>query len=92
MLRPTREGALPNELQALVRREFDRAAMEQRADTAKLNLTLKDQLIAKGITFEASDKKAFRKALSAAGFYGEWRGKFGEDNWKTLEAAVGALA
>jgi tripartite ATP-independent transporter DctP family solute receptor len=84
--------ALPDELQAIVRREFDQAAVEQRADTAKLNLTLKDQLIAKGINFEASDKEAFRKGLSSAGFYKEWRGKFGEDNWKTLEAAVGALA
>ena len=28
--------ALPDDLQAIVRREFDRAAMEQRADTAKL--------------------------------------------------------
>lgn len=55
-------------------------------------MTLKDQLVAKGITFEASDKEAFRKGLSTAGFYKEWRGKFGEDNWKTLEAAAGALA
>lgn len=84
--------ALPDDLQALVRKEFDQAALEQRADTAKLNLTLKDQLTAKGITFEASDKEAFRKELSATGFYKEWRGKFGEDNWKTLEAAAGALA
>jgi TRAP-type transport system periplasmic protein len=84
--------ALPDELQAIVRREFDQAAIEQRADTAKLNLTLKDQLIAKGITFDVPDKEAFRKGLSTAGFYREWRGKFGEDNWKTLEAAVGALA
>lgn len=84
--------ALPDELQAMVHREFDRAAMEQREDTSKLNLTLKDQLVAKGITFEAADKEAFRKGLSTAGFYKEWRGKFGEDNWKTLEAAVGSLA
>ncbi|MCK1351362.1 TRAP transporter substrate-binding protein [Bradyrhizobium sp. CW7] len=84
--------ALPDELQAIVRREFDQAAMEQRADTAKLNLTLKDQLVAKGISFEVSDKEAFRKELSAAGFYKEWRAKFGEDNWKILEAAAGALA
>ena len=84
--------ALPDELQAMVRREFDQAAMEQRDDTTKLNLTLKDQLIAKGITFAAADKDAFRKALSAAGFYKEWRGKFGEDNWNMLEASVGALA
>ncbi|WP_315836550.1 TRAP transporter substrate-binding protein [Bradyrhizobium prioriisuperbiae] len=84
--------ALPDELQALVRREFDQAAVEQRADVGKLNLTLKDQLIAKGITFVQPDKDAFRKGLTTAGFYKEWRTKFGEDNWKTLESAVGALA
>lgn len=84
--------ALPDELQALVRREFDQAAVEQREDTAKLNLTLKDQLTAKGITFVQPDKDAFRKGLTTAGFYKEWRAKFGEDNWKTLESAVGALA
>ena len=49
-------------------------------------------LVAKGLTFEATDKEAFRKALSAAGFYKEWRGKFGEDGWKVLEGVVGALA
>ncbi len=84
--------ALPSDLQALVRREFDQAVLEQRDDTAKLNLTLKNQLVAKGITFETPDKEAFRKGLSAAGFYKEWRGKFGEQNWKMLEDAVGALA
>lgn len=85
-------AALPDDLKAVVKREFDRAASEQREDTVKLNTTLKDQLIAKGLTFEASDKPAFRKALSDAGFYKEWRGKFGEDNWKALEAVVGSLA
>ncbi|PSC04188.1 ABC transporter substrate-binding protein [Alsobacter soli] len=85
-------AALPEDLQALVRKEFDRAAQEQREDTLKLNATLKDQLSAKGITFEKADKDAFRKALSASGFYSEWRGKFGEDNWKALESVVGAMA
>lgn len=85
-------AALPDDLKALVKREFDRAADEQRDDTTKLNATLKEQLIGKGLTFEATDKDAFRKALSAAGFYKEWRGKFGEDNWKVLEGVVGALA
>ncbi len=85
-------NALPDDLKAIVKRELDRAALEQRDDTMKLNTTLKDQLIAKGLTFEVADKEAFRKGLSAAGFYKEWRGKFGEDNWKALEAVVGALA
>jgi tripartite ATP-independent transporter DctP family solute receptor len=84
--------ALPADLQDLVRREFDRAAIEQRDDTAKLNASLKDQLVAKGLTFVEPDKDSFRKALTAAGFYKEWRGKFGEENWKTLENVVGELA
>ena len=50
------------------------------------------QLVAKGLTFEKSDTDSFRKALTAAGFYKEWRGKFGEDNWKVLESVVGELA
>jgi tripartite ATP-independent transporter DctP family solute receptor len=85
-------NALPSDLQAIVRREFDRAALEQREDTVKLSTSLKDQLIAKGLTFEAVDKAAFRKGLSESGYYKEWRGKFGEDNWKALEAVVGGLA
>jgi tripartite ATP-independent transporter DctP family solute receptor len=84
--------ALPDDLQEIVRREFDRATLEQRTDTAKLNATLKDQLVAKGLVFEQPDKDAFRRDLTAAGFYKEWRGKFGEDNWKILESVVGALA
>ena len=85
-------NALPGDLQAIVRREFDRAAIEQREDTVKLNASLKDQLVAKGLTFETVDNAPFRKALSEAGFYKEWRGKFGEENWKALESVVGTLA
>lgn len=85
-------NALPADLQTIVKREFDRAAIEQREDTTKLNVSLKDQLVAKGLAFESVDKAAFRKALSDAGYYKEWRGKLGEDNWKALEAVVGSLA
>jgi tripartite ATP-independent transporter DctP family solute receptor len=83
--------ALPKDLQEIVRREFDRAALEQRDDTAKLSGSLKDELIAKGLTFEPADKDAFRKALADSGYYKDWRSKFGEDNWKILESVVGSL-
>jgi tripartite ATP-independent transporter DctP family solute receptor len=85
-------SGLPGDLQDLVRKEFSRAAEEQRADNAALSASLKDQLVAKGLKFESADTAAFRKALSESGFYKEWRGKFSEDNWKVLEAAVGSLA
>ena len=38
------------------------------------------------------DKKPFQDALKAAGFYAEWRGKFGEEAWKVLERYSGALS
>ncbi|GJE60708.1 TRAP transporter substrate-binding protein [Methylobacterium trifolii] len=85
-------GRLPESLQEIVRREFDRAAMEQREDVARLNTTLKAQLTAKGLVFETADKDAFRKNLAQSGFYKDWKEKFGADAWKALESATGDLA
>ncbi|MGY2049063.1 TRAP transporter substrate-binding protein [Methylobacterium sp. JK268] len=83
---------LPEPLQEIVRREFDRAATEQREDVARLNGTLKAQLTAKGLVFESADKDAFRRALTQAGFYRDWKEKFGPEAWKALESVTGALA
>ena len=66
--------------------------MKQRDDMAKLNATLEAQLKEKGLTFNTVNKKPFQEALKAAGFYAEWRGKFGEDAWKMLERYSGALS
>lgn len=85
-------GALPDSLKEIVQREFDRASMEQRNDVELLNVSLKEQLLAKGIIFETVDRANFRAALAKSGFYKEWREKFGAENWGALEAVVGALA
>lgn len=84
-------GALPADVRAVVNRELDRAMLEQRADNAALDAKLKTELTAKGLTFNAVDRAAFRKTLVAAGFYRDWKQKFGAENWKALEDAVGAL-
>ncbi|MFE1599434.1 TRAP transporter substrate-binding protein [Methylobacterium sp. ID0610] len=85
-------GRLPEGLQEIVRRELDRAAMEQREDVARLNGTLKTQLTAKGLVFESADKEAFRRSLTQTGFYRDWKAKFGPEAWKALESVTGALA
>lgn len=85
-------GRLPEDIQAIVRREFDRAAIEQREDVARLNATLREQLTAKGLTFVEVDKAPFRAALVKAGFYTDWRQKFGPELWSALEAATGSLS
>ena len=42
--------------------------------------------------FATVDPAPFRDALRAAGFYKEWREKFGEEAWKVLEKYTGELA
>jgi tripartite ATP-independent transporter DctP family solute receptor len=84
--------ALPKDAQDIVRREFNRSALDQRADIAHLNATLEGSLQQKGLEFIATDPAAFRAALKKAGFYAEWQAKFGKQAWDALEGAVGSLA
>jgi len=80
------------ELQAIVAREFNRSALDERADLAELNERVASDLKAKGLEFIEVDKAAFRDALRKAGFYAEWRKKYGDEAWGILEGEVGSLA
>jgi hypothetical protein len=42
--------------------------------------------------FNDVDPAPFRNQLRAAGFYKDWRGKYGNEPGKVLEGAVGALS
>jgi len=46
----------------------------------------------KGVTFNDTEPAPFREVLKKAGFYEEWKGKFGPEAWGTLEKAVGSLS
>ncbi|PUA16515.1 TRAP transporter substrate-binding protein [Glaciimonas sp. PCH181] len=83
---------LPADMQVIVRREFDRSALDQRADIAKLNDTLRQDMTGKGLQFVDVDKNAFRDALRKSSFYKDWKAKFGEQGWNLLQQEVGALA
>lgn len=84
-------GALPEDARAIITRELDKSAIDQRADIAALSQSLRADLTAKGITFFDVDRELFRKALAATPFYAEWKGKYGDEAWGHLEAAVGKL-
>ncbi|MCL8383292.1 MULTISPECIES: TRAP transporter substrate-binding protein [Xanthobacter] len=84
-------GTLPEDVRAVVTRELDKSAVDQRADIASLNQSLRADLTAKGITFIDVDREQFRKALASTPFYGEWKAKYGDEAWGLLEAAVGKL-
>ena len=83
---------LPNDLQDIVARNLNAAAEKDRDDIRKLNESLQSQLTAKGMVFNSTDAELFRAALRKAGFYAEWKQKFGAEAWGLLESQVGALS
>ncbi|MGN6526558.1 MAG: TRAP transporter substrate-binding protein [Burkholderiaceae bacterium] len=83
---------LPPDLQAIVARHINAAGVKERADVAELNAGLQKELTAKGMVFNATNADAFRAHLRKAGFYSEWKGKFGDEGWAILERSVGKLS
>ncbi len=82
-------GRLKPEDQATVTNELNRAALEQRADAEKLNNELGDKLKGLGMQFNDVDPAPFREKLIAAGFYKDWRKKYGDEAWGVLAEASG---
>jgi tripartite ATP-independent transporter DctP family solute receptor len=82
---------LPPDMRAIVTREFEAAGMLQRADIAKLNGSLRNDLKAKGVNLVDVDRPAFRDALRKTSFYSDWKGKYGDQGWSLLEKYVGKL-
>lgn len=84
--------ALPEDVRAIVAKNVNAAGVKERDDVAKLNASLQQDLAAKGLIFNKLDPAPFRNALRAAGFYTDWKKKYGDEAWAILEKAVGKLA
>jgi len=84
-------ATLPGVLQDIVANHVNEAALAERADIRKLNETLRDNLVQKGMVFNTTDPQKFRGALRSAGFYAEWKQKYGPDAWALFERQVGVL-
>jgi TRAP-type transport system periplasmic protein len=85
-------AALPSELREIVERNLNDAAVQERADLRALNDSLQGELTKKGMAFNTTDPDKFRSALRSAGFYAEWKDKYGAEAWAVLEKQVGALS
>src|SRR5215469_3070668 len=83
--------SLPKDLQDTVAREFDRSAADQRADVAKLSVSLREDLSVKGIRFLEVDRQPFQQALARTSFYKDWKAKYGDEAWSHLEKFSGKL-
>jgi tripartite ATP-independent transporter DctP family solute receptor len=85
-------NGLPADLQKIVANAINEAGLKQREDIAALNKTIQADLAAKGLAFNNPSPDSFRAKLREAGFYGEWKGRFGDEPWGLLEEVVGKLA
>ncbi|HEX2725874.1 MAG TPA: TRAP transporter substrate-binding protein [Beijerinckiaceae bacterium] len=83
---------LPQDLQGIVAKHVNAAGENERRDVAKLNASLQDELAGKGMVFNRPDLAPFRDKLRKAGFYAEWKGKYGDEAWAILEKFTGKLS
>jgi tripartite ATP-independent transporter DctP family solute receptor len=82
---------LPQDMRAIVAKNVNAAGLKERDDVAKLNANLQQDLAGKGLVFNKPDAAPFRDKLRSAGFYTEWKGKYGDEAWTILEKSVGKL-
>jgi TRAP-type C4-dicarboxylate transport system substrate-binding protein len=82
---------VPAELQQVMAKHFNAAALKQRDDSLKASKELQKGLEAKGLTFNTTDPNEFRQALSKTSFYKDSRAKFGDEAWTLLEKSVGTV-
>jgi len=82
---------LPADLREIVARNVNAAGVKERADVGALNASVQKDLAAKGMTFNQPAPASFRDKLRKAGFYSEWRGKYGDEAWAILERSTGKL-
>ena len=82
---------LPAPLREIAAKHLNAAAVAQRADIATLNSNLQQEIAAKGMVFNTPRMEPFRDKLRSAGYYAEWKSKFGEEAWSILERSTGKL-
>jgi len=82
---------LPKDLQAVVAKHINAAALNERDDIRRLNNSLEVELKTKGLVFNTINPEAFRAALKKSGFYAEWKQKYGPEAWTILEKYSGHL-
>jgi len=83
---------LPQDVRQVIQKHVNEKALAERDDIAKLNTSLEKSLADNGMQLANVDGSAFRAKLQSAGFYKEWRQKFGDEAWTLLEKYAGAIA
>lgn len=80
---------LPGDIRAVIERNATKYVRQQREDQGRLNGSLRDSFLARGLQFNEVDQAAFRARLPNV--YATWKEKLGAKCWGLLEAEVGRL-
>jgi tripartite ATP-independent transporter DctP family solute receptor len=83
---------LPQPIRDIAAKHLNEAATLQRVDMATLNSTLQQEITSKGMVINSPRSEPFRDKLRSAGYYAEWKNKFGNEAWAALERSTGKLA
>ncbi len=83
--------SLPPDLQEVLARNFNAAALREREDLVKVNQSVDGELKKLGLVFHETDQAAFRAAVSRSGYYRKWKETFGPEAWALLEKYSGPL-
>ena len=82
-------NGLPADVRAVVVRNQEKYALQERRDVEQLNNALIQKLVRRGMIFNTVDTESFKLKLRPS--YGRWREEFGPVAWSLLEKAVGKI-
>ncbi|ABX38273.1 TRAP dicarboxylate transporter, DctP subunit [Delftia acidovorans SPH-1] len=82
---------MPEKVRPIIAKHLNQAALDMRADGAKLDASLRPELTSRGLAFNDPEIGPFRARLLASGFYAEWKKKYGDEAWALLEKHTGKL-
>jgi tripartite ATP-independent transporter DctP family solute receptor len=77
--------------QEVIAKHINAMAPMAREDLRKFNEVVENNLKAKGMQFNTPDREPFREVLQKAGFYKEWKERFGAEAWGVLEKQTGLV-
>ncbi|AWB24629.1 ABC transporter substrate-binding protein [Methylobacterium currus] len=83
---------LPEDVKAVLARHFDQAALDQRRDIEGQGVAMREALGKAGFAINDAPAAPFQDRLRKAGFYTEWKGKYGAEAWSHLEKFAGAVS
>jgi tripartite ATP-independent transporter DctP family solute receptor len=83
---------LPSNIQEIVERNLNAATAHERQDMVNESAVLQKKLEGHGLIFNTPEAEPFRETLRKAGYYAEWKEKFGAEAWDLLEKYAGKLS